>query len=121
MLYVTRDEDPCEKSSASRWERGRELSGYPVYQKQKIRKTISEKKDGIDIIKNGKWAKSTQKLKRHHSHHLNGGDNSKKNMKMHVGKSIEGDTKLNMNMKAKMNMNMKIRIKMNENMNMNWT
>jgi hypothetical protein len=30
MFYVTRDYDPCEKSSASRWEGSRRLSGHHV-------------------------------------------------------------------------------------------
>jgi hypothetical protein len=31
MLYITRDQDPCEKSSASRWEACLGLSEHPVF------------------------------------------------------------------------------------------
>jgi hypothetical protein len=59
--------------------------------KAKTDESISEKKYDTAIAKAEKWVKPSQKLKYHHQDLFNEGHNSKRNTKMNVKKSADGN------------------------------
>jgi hypothetical protein len=98
-----------------------ERSEWKRYQKQKMGKGISDKKNVPAITKTETRAKTSQKVKQNHRHHLKYGHTNKRNTAMYMKKSNEKTTKLNLNMNrnAKVNMNRKMNMTINMKENLN--
>jgi hypothetical protein len=121
MSDLSRPSQPASAAVARTGVRSRflwERSEWEIYQKRKMTKTISEKKNGTAITKTETWAKASQKVKQNHRHDFHEGHPKKKNATMNMKKSIEANTKLNMNMNMEVKMKITIKMKMNTNMNM---